>query len=283
MKNKSLLFKLFAIVMALSCAVGASAASRLRGDVTGNGDVDISDVTALIQYVLTGDASLINMSGADCTLNGEIDISDVTGLINYILQGHWSDEPSVTPGEYVDLGLPSGTLWATRNVGANAPEDYGYHYRWDETVSVEDYGDFSYLWPDYDFKSYGYYMPELVPEDDAAYVNWGPSWRMPSVEQIQELCEKCSWRFTQYNDKNGVLITGLNGHTMFLPAAGVYYGVGWIGGGYYCAYWSRSLDVSDDSYGGAYYIKSVDGDTFEYSSDGRTVAKSVRPVLVSHK
>lgn len=287
MKTKSLPLKLFAIVMALSCALGANAETRLRGDVTGNNEVDISDVTALIEYILTGDASSLNLSGADCTLNGEIDISDVTGLIDYVLQGQWPDEPSVTPGEYVDLGLPSGTLWATRNVGANAPEDGGYHYRWDETVPVENYDENSEdFWPAYDYKSYGlvYDLTELLPGDDAAYVNWGPSWRMPSVEQIQELCENCSLRFLELNGVNGTFITGPNGHTMFLPAAGVYYGVFWSGGGMYCAYWSRSLDVSNQT--DAYSTRFVDDydsdefDVFDYWTDRRTLGKSVRPVRV---
>ena len=59
----------------------------MRGDVTGNNEVDISDVTALIGYLLNGDGSSLNLANADCTLNGEIDISDVTALINYLLSG----------------------------------------------------------------------------------------------------------------------------------------------------------------------------------------------------
>lgn len=302
MKTKSLLFKLFAIVLALSCAVGANAASRLRGDVTDNGEVDISDVTALIDYVLTGDASSLNLSGADCTLNGEIDISDVTGLIDYILKGEWPDEPSVTPGEYVDLGLPSGTLWATRNVGAISPEESGCHYAWGEIEAVQDYyepGIFghNYKWgknTSDGFKytkyctisSYGYNgfvdgKTELDPEDDAAYVYWGPLWRMPSLAQLQELCENCSWQFTQLNGVNGSLVTGPNGNTMFLPAAGCYL---WpdmnANYGYVGDYWSRSLVADYPSSAHNMYTNDL---YFECGSDGRSYGKSVRPVRVSQK
>jgi len=282
--------------MALSCALGANAETRLRGDVTGNNEVDISDVTALIEYILTGDASSLNLSGADCTLNGEIDISDVTGLIDYVLQGQWPDEPSVTPGEYVDLGLPSGTLWATRNVGANAPEDPGHYYAWGETDPFEDYPDWGreYKWSystsdgtkysKYNtISSYGVVdnKTELDPEDDAAYFNWGPSWRMPSLEQIQELCDNCSWRFTQYKGMNGDIVTGPNGHTIFLPAAGCYFHVGFLAGwGEYGPYWSRSLQVDFPPY--AHQLGFYIDEYFNCSSDGRTYGKSVRPVRASH-
>ncbi len=63
---------------------------------------------------------------------------------------------------------------------------------------------------------------ELDPEDDAAYVNWGSMWRTPSLEQIQELCDSCTWQYTQQNGMNGHLVTGPNGNTIFLPATGFY-------------------------------------------------------------
>ena len=114
------------------------------------------------------------------------------------------DEP-MTPDnhEYVDLGLPSGTLWATCNVGATTPEDMGDYFAWGETAPKQIYDMDNYKW--YDSSSdkltkyctddkYGAvdYMTELLPEDDAAYVNWGPSWRMPTLEQQQELIERCT-------------------------------------------------------------------------------------------
>ena len=152
------------------------------------------------------------------------------------------DEPKPTH-EYVDLGLPSGTLWATCNVGASAPEEYGDYFAWGETAPKDDYHWNNYKWckGSYDTMtkyctqddySYGYNdftdgKTELDPEDDAAYVNWGPQWRMPSMEQQLELVEKCNRTWTSRNGVDGCLFTGPNGNTIFLPA-GVYF-------------WSRTL------------------------------------------
>lgn len=138
---------------------------------------------------------------------------------------------------YVDLGLPSGTLWATFNVGASSPEECGDHFSWGETEPKDYYDLSTYKWCNgsYDTmtkyctnSSYGYNgftdgKTELDPEDDAAYVNWGPSWRMPSKEQQEELRNNCSWTWTTRNGVKGELVTGPNGNTMFLPAAGIRY------------------------------------------------------------
>ena len=134
----------------------------------------------------------------DTNRDGKVDIEDVTAVVNYIL-GIQPEEP-VDTHEYVDLGLPSGTLWATTNVGAEKPEDYGLYFAWGETTGYT--GDTndgylfdwaSYKWCNGDYNqltkycydiSSGYNgftdtLTELEPEDDAAYVNWGPDWRMP--------------------------------------------------------------------------------------------------------
>ena len=157
------------------------------------------------------------------------------------------DEP-VPPdnGEYVDLGLPSGTLWATRNVGADNPEDSGDCFAWGETAPKDNYNWKTYKWVDWECDTiteyyfevtetwHKYYdhnwttniagdcKTELDPEDDAACVNWGAMWRMPSLEQFQELVEKCNWLWTKRNKVNGYLVTGPNGNSIFLPAAGGY-------------------------------------------------------------
>lgn len=83
----------FVFLMMSAVTFNAAAASNLRGDVNGNNEVDISDVTALISYVLTGNGSSLVLANADCTLNGEIDISDVTCLIDYVLRGAWPEDP----------------------------------------------------------------------------------------------------------------------------------------------------------------------------------------------
>ena len=168
--------------------------------------------------------------------------------------------------EWVDLGLPSGTLWATCNVGANAPEDYGDYFAWGETAPKDYYDWSTYKWCNGSYttmtkyctnSSYGYNgfvdnKAELDPEDDAAYVNWGPSWRMPTTEQQRELYEKCSSVWTTQNGVNGRLFTGPNGNILFLPAAGYHYSDSLYYAGSWGSYWSRTLYSSFPI--GAYYL-----------------------------
>ena len=166
------------------------------------------------------------------------------------------DEPKTPEDhEYVDLGLPSGTLWATCNVGADSPEEYGYYFAWGETAPKDLYSWATYKWcngTNTTIKKYctdGNFgtvdgKTELEPEDDAAYVNWGSKWRMPTLEQLQELLNNCTWQWIQRNGVNGQLVTGPNGNTMFLPAAGgrtshLY------NDGEHAYYWTRTLCTCD--------------------------------------
>ena len=122
---------------------------------------------------------------------------------------------------YVDLGLINGTLWATCNIGANAPEDYGDYFAWGETRPKEIYDEYSYQ---YNFEytythSYGS-ATTLTPQDDAATANWGGDWRMPTIWECYELCRGTTYTWTTQNGVYGMLFTGTNGATLFLPAAG---------------------------------------------------------------
>ena len=180
-------------------------------------------------------------------------------------------ENTINGREYVDLGLPSGTLWATCNVGASKPEEYGLYFAWGETTGYtsdtsdghsfdwEYYkwcnGDYNKL-TKYCFKSrYGNYgnngftdnKTELDLEDDAAYVNWGSNWRMPSRAQQDELREKCTWTRTTYKGVIGYIVKGKNGNSVFLPAAGYRYLTGLSRAGYSGYYWSRSLNKTNPS------------------------------------
>ena len=193
----------------------------------------------------------------DVSQDGQVNISDVTCLIDYLLTGTWPDEPVTPPDthEYVDLGLPSGTLWATCNVGANAPEEYGDYFAWGETEPKEEYSWENYRWCNgtintltkYCFKSsYGYNgytddKTELDPEDDAAYVNWGPEWRMPTYDQINELFSQCTQEWKETNGVYGRLFTGPNGNTLFLPAAGYPGSESLRSADSVGNYWSRTL------------------------------------------
>ena len=242
-------FSSFIVVLLLVLAsFTAHAQEYPRGDVDRDGAVNISDVTCLIDNLLKG------VPEGDVDQDGAVNISDVTSLIDYLLKGSWSDDPVTPPDnhEWVDLGLPSGTLWATCNIGASAPEEYGDYFAWGET-EPKDY----YDWSNYKWCNGSYYLltkyctsidfgfvdnkTELDPEDDVAYVNWGPSWRIPSREQINELCDNCTWQWTQHNGVHGRLVTGPNGNTLFLPATGFRRLDAVINAGSYGYYWSRTL------------------------------------------
>ena len=157
--------------------------------------------------------------------------------------------------EYVDLGLPSGLLWATCNVGANAPEEYGDYFAWGETQPKD-----TYNWSTYQYcngsgytlikycnnSNYGYIgftdnLTTLQPEDEAATANWGADWRMPTKEEWQELYNNTTCTWTTQNGVNGRLFTASNGNTLFLPAAGYRFGSSLDETGLYGYYWSSSL------------------------------------------
>ena len=194
----------------------------------------------------------------DCNWDGSVNIQDVAALINFLLNNVWPDPTPVV--EYVDLGLPNGTLWATHNVGANSPEGLGDFFAWGETAPKADYawGNTAWLYVENGKKRISKYNTksdygpvdnkiELDPEDDAAYVNMGPEWRMPSKADIDELLLNCTWEWTQLNGVNGQLITGPNGNTMFLPAVGERMGTSIYNVGEAGNYWSRSLHVLNET------------------------------------
>jgi hypothetical protein len=163
----------------------------------------------------------------------------------------------------VDLGLPSGTLWANRNVGADNPEDYGDYFAWGETATKSTYSWNNYKWcngtSDSQTKyctkdSYGTVddLTTLESEDDAATANWGKQWRMPTYEEMNELRTECTWTWTTQNSVNGYKVTGPNGNSIFLPAAGYRNGSDLYSVGSSGYYWLRSLNQSYPS--SAYYL-----------------------------
>ena len=194
--------------------------------------------------------------------------------------------------EYVDLGLPSGTKWATCNVGANSPEEYGDYFAWGETKPKSTYDWSTYKWcngssktmtkyctrSDYGYNGFTDNLTELQPEDDAATANWGSGWQMPSLDQIKELLNSSytTTKWTQLNGVKGRMITSKsNGNSIFLPYAGgrrdgeLYYA------GNHGNYWSSSLYPSYD-YDACYlYFGS---DFWSWSGNYRSYGHSVRAV-----
>ena len=165
--------------------------------------------------------------------------------------------------ESVDLGLPSGLMWAAYNVGATKPEEYGGYYAWGETEEKTDYSWETYEWCNGSYDTMTKYCTDssygtvdnktvLDPEDDVAHVKWGGAWRMPTKAEQDELLTECNWEWTTLNSVNGYRVTGPNGNSIFLPAAGYRYGTGVLFGGSNGDYWSGSLYSSYSSL--AYYL-----------------------------
>ena len=136
------------------------------------------------------------------------------------------------PQYAVDLGLPSGTLWADRNVGADSPEAYGDYFAWGETKAKDTYDWTTYKWCQGDYSTLTKYCTSssygtvdskttLDLEDDAAYVNMGHKWHMPTSQELVELRDNCTWEWVTLNETNGYKVTGPNSNSIFLPATGV--------------------------------------------------------------
>ena len=187
---------------------------------------------------------------------------------------------------WVDLGL--SVKWATCNLGASAPEDYGNYYAWGETETKNiTYEWRSYKWRDQHSKTltkYNYYSSfgtvdnktVLDLEDDVAHVKLGGNWRMPTKAEQEELMNNCIWKWTQINGVNGYKVIGPNGNSIFLPAAG---GRGWTvrtGEGSSGNYWSSCLNTDNPDGAFNLYFNSA----YVYSRDsGRCIGFPVRPVI----
>ena len=175
--------------------------------------------------------------------------------------------------EYVDLGLPSGTLWATCNIGAEEPQEPGFHFAWGEIEPKVDYSsDFCI--------TYDVVMQDIAgnPEFDAATANWGANWCMPTKAQAEELLNECSAILVTGNGFVAYEFTGPNGNTLVLPLAGYshesnIYQLDECG-----YYWTSTPE--EDSYYSSYILQlDVDGGSGNrVGTDSRYYGQSIRPV-----
>lgn len=193
-------------------------------------------------------------------------VSQPTGYVN----GH----------EWVDLGL--SVKWATCNVGASSPSEYGDYYAWGETSTKSSY-DWSNCFDCLDTtgNSWGTYklggQTRISPSSghDTARENWGVTWRMPTDAENDELCTKCKWTWTSQGGHNGYKVTGPNGNSIFLPAAGYRFGTVSGSVGSYGYYWSGTLTSSLSNFARGLSFGSSGHDT---NGNGRRYGRSVRPV-----
>ena len=234
--------------------------------------------------------------------------------INYYvtdIDSVWFTSSTVSGREYVDLGL--SVKWATCNVGATKPEEYGDYFAWGETEpryeagyskenpqthwkdeKTDGYSFSTYKWCNGSYNTLTKYCinseegnngftdnkTTLDPEDDVAHVQWGGTWRMPTWAEQYELCSNCTWTQTTLNGVNGFKVTskkeGYTDRFIFLPSAGYRYGAERGNVGSYGYYWSSSLG-NPDHRGCAYelYFYSSIKDIYNAS---RAYGLSVRPV-----
>ena len=188
------------------------------------------------------------------------------------------EDVEITPGQEVDLGLPSGTIWAGWNVGASSPEEYGGYYAWGETEEKSNYSMGTYKY----FDSHTGKLANIGTnisgtQYDVARQKWGGSWRMPTQAEFSELTSKCTWTWCEYKGVNGYKVTGPNGNSIFLPAAGSrccgtslyrdgshgYYWNAMLAGNYYDwdsdDYDASNLYFGNVNYCSSYYHRRYDG------------------------
>lgn len=199
------------------------------------------------------------------------------------------DDPETPKHEWVDLGL--SVKWATCNVGASSPEEYGDYFAWGE-IEPKDYystnSTVTFGLSISELKSRGYIDSDgnLTSSYDAATTNWGKEWRMPTSDEIKELSSKCHETWAVLNGVTGYYLTGPNGKSIFLPAAGLrdeseLFNLGT--NGYYWSSTPNNLDNSDDGTAGGRCVDHLYFSTkylYQSETGWRAYGMSIRPVLV---
>ncbi len=258
----------------------------------GVGAIGIASYVATFMQVKTNDGKIVKFDVEDVTevdfMTEEIIPSDTTPVI--------PSDTSSSIHSYIDLGLPSGTLWATYNVGATKPEQYGDYFAWGETEPKEVYADSTSKWFNADSKIYTKYNSEdglttLLPEDDAATANWGSEWRMPTNEEQRELLDECYVVWTDsYNGREvrGIIVYkaksaedkgefvgswqtpsedySTSDSHVFFPAAGYRDGSDVSSVGYYGYNWSSSLNEGREGLA-RYLFFNEEGAYWDYGYD----------------
>ena len=185
-----------------------------------------------------------------------------------------TNESVNTEAVAIDLGLPSGTLWADRNVGAKSIEDVGLYFSWGNTDGHVFGTDYDFC-EDYENTPGSKLEGDIDLEHDAARVNMGEPWQMPTSEQFQELYDNCNVEFCSVNGYRGMKFTSkVNGNSIFFACSGSGRGTGWSSRGAFGYYWSSSFSSARD----AYLLHFFSGGVFPQSNYGRYYGFAVRPV-----
>ena len=207
---------------------------------------------------------------------------------------HISGNGSYNGHDYIDLGLPSGTMWATCNLGADSPEESGDYFAWGETTPKTTYnwstyvyckGDYNQLTKycsqsDFGFNGFTDNLKTLQSSDDAATANWGEGWRIPTRNEWSELLIRCTPTKTTINGVEGCLFTARNGNSIFLPVSERLWDNDSRTDGDMGSYWSSTLNTSTpDCVKGFNFILSWDDyDIYDF---GREFGLPVRAVYAT--
>lgn len=267
------------VVMLLSSAYASAQSGKLLGDVDGDEKLTILDVNIISNMIINPTLNPQDRKIADANEDGRVSMADVVNVIDRL--GH-----EIHNGhECVDLG--TGVLWATCNIGASKPEEYGDFFAWGETKPKETYNWATYKWmaegkaawnyvtkytvPDIQYSAIWYNNSNFVGdmktslefEDDAARANWKGEWRMPTSNEYYSLRMSCKWTWTEQNGIKGYKVTGRNGNWIFFPAAGYREDDELFELGESGYYWSRTLDSGDTDY--AHYMFFHQSYPYSYS------------------
>ena len=271
----------------------------------------LNAMKAQIEALGTGQAGIVNaINNTTAAINSLIAAvnsgnADTAAALAQIIQKLEELKDKISGGggsteEYVDLGLPSGIKWAKRNLGASKPSDYGHYYAWGETEPKTDYtwatykwmqagqsdwkhitkytvadGQTEGIWYDAGGTFIGDNKTTLEAADDAATRKLGSPWRMPTMIELQELIDHCTWTWTTQDGKNGYEVKGTNGNSIFLPAAGYREGSELNGAGSWGRYWSSSLSTGRSFNARVLYFRS---DGHAWNDTSRYPGFTVRPV-----
>ena len=275
----------------LSAIVASLNAIKDQAEALGTGQTSIASKIAGVTDAindLVAEVNSGNTSAAAALAQIIQKIEDLKGSI-----GGGGTTPS--PVDYVDLGLPSGLKWAKCNLGAPKPSEPGDHYAWGETDPKAEYTWATYKWMQAGqseakyitkytiadgetggiwYDSSGAFIVDnktaLVAADDAATAKLGSPWRMPTIDEFQELIDKCTWTWTTQDGVNGYQVDGPNGNAIFLPAG--YLVIGSYRAGYY---WSSSLSTTESD---CAYSLDLNSDRYFIARTYRYFGCTVRPV-----
>ena len=275
----------------LSAIVASLNAIKDQAEALGTGQTSIASKIAGVTDAindLVAEVNSGNTSAAAALAQIIQKLEDLKGSI-----GGGGTTPS--PVEYVDLGLPSGLKWAKCNLGAPKPSEPGDHYAWGETDPKAEYtwatykwmqagqseakyitkytiadGETGGIWYDSSGAFIGDNKTALVAADDAATAKLGSPWRMPTIDEFQELIDKCTWTWTTQDGVNGYQVDGPNGNAIFLPAG--YLVIGSYRAGYY---WSSSLSTTESD---CAYSLDLNSDRYFIARTYRYFGCTVRPV-----